>query len=194
MSERWRKASRCLRPRCLRPAKSQRVRGAVPGAPGRRGRSALLGLAVAPGGHGPSRPQAAHPVQVHRQGRCRVKAAELRELPDEELLARLESNKEELFNLRFQSVTGQLDNPMRIKQVRHDIARILGVLRSRQTEEELMAAVAAADRQSLEERREAIASGERKGRALGEIAEEQVIEQEAEAGAEGLPEGEEEEE
>jgi len=123
-----------------------------------------------------------------------MKTAELRELPDEELLAHLETNKEELFNLRFQSVTGQLDNPMRIKQVRHDIARILGVLRSRQTEEELMAAVAAADRQSLEERREAIASGELKGRALGEIAEEQVIEQEAVAGAEGLPEGEEEEE
>ena len=120
-----------------------------------------------------------------------MKAAELRELPDEELLARLESNKEELFNLRFQSVTGQLDNPMRIKQVRHDIARILGVLRGRQTEEELMAAVAAADRQSLEERRDAIASGELKGRALGEIADEQVIEQEAAAGAEGLP-GEEE--
>jgi large subunit ribosomal protein L29 len=117
-----------------------------------------------------------------------MKAAELRELPDEELLARLEANKEELFNLRFQSVTGQLDNPMRIKQVRHDIARILGVLRGRQTEEELMAAVAAADRQSLEERREAIASGELKGRALGEIAEEQVIEQEAAAGAEGVPE------
>jgi large subunit ribosomal protein L29 len=120
-----------------------------------------------------------------------MKATELRELPDEELLARLEANKEELFNLRFQSVTGQLDNPMRIKQVRHDIARILGVLRGRQTEDELMAAVAAADRQSLEERRDAIASGELKGRALGEIADEQVIEQEAAAGAEGLP-GEEE--
>ncbi|TML02284.1 MAG: 50S ribosomal protein L29 [Actinobacteria bacterium] len=120
-----------------------------------------------------------------------MKATELRELPDEELLARLEANKEELFNLRFQSVTGQLDNPMRIKQVRHDIARILGVLRGRQTEEELMAAVAAADRQSLEERRDAIASGELKGRALGEIADEQVIEQEAAAGAEGLPEEEE---
>jgi len=120
-----------------------------------------------------------------------MKATELRELPDEELLARLEANKEELFNLRFQSVTGQLDNPMRIKQVRHDIARILGVLRGRQTEEELMAAVAAADRQSLEERRDAIASGELKGRALGEVADEQVIEQEAAAGAEGLP-GEEE--
>jgi len=120
-----------------------------------------------------------------------MKATELRELPDEELLARLEANKEELFNLRFQSVTGQLDNPMRIKQVRHDIARILGVLRGRQTEEELVAAVAAADRQSLEERRDAIASGELKGRALGEIADEQVIEQEAAAGAEGLPEEEE---
>jgi large subunit ribosomal protein L29 len=114
-----------------------------------------------------------------------MKPAELRELPDEDLLARLEANKEELFNLRFQMATGQLDNPMRIKEVRHDVARILTVLRSRQTEEELMAAVAAADRQSLEERREAIASGELKGRALGEVAEESIIEQEAAAGAEG---------
>src|SRR5207247_8873515 len=121
-----------------------------------------------------------------------MKAAELRDLPDEELLARLESHKEELFNLRFQSVTGQLDNPMRIKDVRHDIARILSVLRSRQTEEELMAAVAAADRQSLEERREAIASGELKGRSLGEGAEEQSIEQEAASGATEVP-GEEDE-
>jgi large subunit ribosomal protein L29 len=114
-----------------------------------------------------------------------MKSAELRELPDDDLLARLEANKEELFNLRFQMATGQLDNPMRIKQVRHDVARILTVLRSRQTEEELLAAVAAADRQSLEERREAIASGELKGRALGEVAEESMIEQEAAAGAEG---------
>jgi large subunit ribosomal protein L29 len=119
-----------------------------------------------------------------------MKPAELRELPDDDLLARLEANKEELFNLRFQMATGQLDNPMRIKQVRHDVARILTVLRSRQSEDELMAAVAAADRQSLEERREAIASGELKGRALGEIAEESMIEQEAAAEAEGA-EGEE---
>ncbi|MGH2578557.1 MAG: 50S ribosomal protein L29, partial [Actinomycetota bacterium] len=54
-----------------------------------------------------------------------MKATELRDLPDEELLARLELSKEELFNLRFQLATGQLDNPMRIKDVRHDIARIL---------------------------------------------------------------------
>jgi large subunit ribosomal protein L29 len=112
-----------------------------------------------------------------------VKATELRELPDEELLSRLELSKEELFNLRFQSATGQLDNPMRIKQVRHDIARILTILRGRQTEEDLREAVARADRASLEERREAIASGEMKGRSLGEMAEEASIEREAAAGA-----------
>jgi large subunit ribosomal protein L29 len=123
-----------------------------------------------------------------------MRSAELREMPDDELLARLEANKEELFNLRFQMATGQLDNPMRIKHVRHDIARILTVLRGRQSEEELLAAVAAADRQSLEDRREAIASGELKGRALGEVAEESMIEQEAAAGAEGAPAEEEGEE
>jgi large subunit ribosomal protein L29 len=116
-----------------------------------------------------------------------VKPAEFRELPDDELLARLESQKEELFNLRFQAATGQLDNPMRIKHVRHDIARILTVLRGRQSEEEMLQAIAAADRQSLEERREAIASGELKGRSLTEMAEEQTIEDEAAAGAEAGP-------
>jgi large subunit ribosomal protein L29 len=114
--------------------------------------------------------------------------AELHELPDEELLVRLEAQKEELFNLRFQAATGQLDNPMRVKHVRHDIARILTILRGRRTEEDLLEAVAAADRQSLEERREAIASGELKGRALGEISEEAIIEQEAAAGATAVPE------
>ena len=116
-----------------------------------------------------------------------MKSTELRELPDDELLARLELSKEELFNLRFQSATGQLDNPMRIKQVRHDIARILTVLRGRQTEDDLREAVARADRESLEERREAIASGELKGRSLGEMAEEAVIEREAAAGASAAP-------
>ncbi len=116
-----------------------------------------------------------------------MKATELRDLPDEELLARLELSKEELFNLRFQSATGQLDNPMRIKEVRHDIARILTLLRGRQTEEDLREAVARADRVSLEERREAIASGELKGRSLGDMAEEAVIEREAAAGATAVP-------
>jgi large subunit ribosomal protein L29 len=64
-------------------------------------------------------------------------AQELRELPDDELTARIESAKEELFNLRFQLATGQLDNPARIKEVRHDVARIATVLREREIELEL---------------------------------------------------------
>jgi len=121
-----------------------------------------------------------------------MKAVELRELPDDELLARLEGQKEELFNLRFQSATGQLDNPMRIKHVRHDVARILTVLRTRHLEEELEARVAAADRAALEERRDAIARGELKGRSIGEMAEETLIEEEAAAGASALLDNEEE--
>ena len=76
---------------------------------------------------------------------------------------------------------------MRVKEVRHDIARILTVLRERQTEEELEAQVAAADRDALEERRQAIARGDLKGRALTDIAEEARIEQEAAQGAEEAP-------
>ena len=59
---------------------------------------------------------------------------ELRDLGDEELFERLESDKEELFNLRFQLATGQLDNPMRIKDVRHEIARILTIVGERESE------------------------------------------------------------
>ena len=65
------------------------------------------------------------------------KAAELRELPDDELVSRMEAGKEELFNLRFQLATGQLDNPARMTQVRHDVARIATVLREREIELEL---------------------------------------------------------
>ena len=73
------------------------------------------------------------------------KAAELREQTDEQLLERAESAKEELFNLRFQLATGQLDNPSRIKKVRHEIARIATVMRERELEAELVAALDAAD-------------------------------------------------
>ena len=59
------------------------------------------------------------------------KTAELRELTDEQLLERAESAKEELFNLRFQLATGQLDNSSSIKKVRHEIARIATVMRER---------------------------------------------------------------
>ena len=66
-----------------------------------------------------------------------TRVAALRELTDEQLIERLESLTEELFNLRFQLATGQLDNPMRIKQVRHEIARILTILRERERELEV---------------------------------------------------------
>ena len=59
----------------------------------------------------------------------------LRDLPSEELEVKLAEVKEELFNLRFQSVTGQLDNPMRIKQVRREVARIMTIMRERELEE-----------------------------------------------------------
>ncbi|MDP9331451.1 MAG: 50S ribosomal protein L29 [Actinomycetota bacterium] len=73
------------------------------------------------------------------------KAAELRELPEEELLARIDSAKEELFNLRFQMATGQLDNSSRLQQVRHEVARIATVLREREIEAELDAIAAGAE-------------------------------------------------
>ena len=62
------------------------------------------------------------------------KAAELRELADDELVSRVKEAREELFNLRFQHVTGQLDNDARLGQVRKDVARMLTVLREREIE------------------------------------------------------------
>ncbi|MEA2521952.1 MAG: large subunit ribosomal protein [Actinomycetota bacterium] len=74
------------------------------------------------------------------------KAAELRDLPTDELLALIDSSKEELFNLRFQLATGQLDNPARLKQVRHEVARVATVLREREIESELDAIAAEEDK------------------------------------------------
>jgi large subunit ribosomal protein L29 len=64
-------------------------------------------------------------------------AQELRELPDDELRQKLADGKEELFNLRFQVVTGQLDNPRRLREVRRDIARVLTVMKEREIAAEL---------------------------------------------------------
>jgi large subunit ribosomal protein L29 len=61
-----------------------------------------------------------------------IPAAELRELNDEELVLRLRESKAELFNLRFQMATGQMDNNRRLRTVRHDIARIYTVMRERE--------------------------------------------------------------
>jgi large subunit ribosomal protein L29 len=59
-------------------------------------------------------------------------AAELRDMADEELLTRLAESKQELFNLRFQNVTGQLDNYARLGQVKKEVARINTILRDRE--------------------------------------------------------------
>ncbi len=59
-------------------------------------------------------------------------AAEIRDLNDDELVSRLREAKEELFNLRFQVATGQLDNNRRLQTVRRDIARIYTVMRERE--------------------------------------------------------------
>lgn len=61
-----------------------------------------------------------------------MKANGIRELTNEELLQKLSDLKTELFNLRFQLATGQLDNPMRIRDVRKTIARIKTILRERE--------------------------------------------------------------
>ena len=58
-----------------------------------------------------------------------MKASEIRQMTDAELETKLQSLKEELFNLRFQLTINQLDNPMRIKAVKKDIARVQTVIR-----------------------------------------------------------------
>lgn len=58
-----------------------------------------------------------------------MKAKEVKEMTADELKLKLTSLKEELFNIRFQLATGQLDNPMRVKDVRKNIARVKTVMR-----------------------------------------------------------------
>jgi large subunit ribosomal protein L29 len=76
--------------------------------------------------------------------------AELREMDDNELLTNLAEAKQELFNLRFQNATGQLDNYARLGQVKKEVARINTILREREIE--------AAEAQEAQER-EAAANG-----------------------------------
>ena len=59
-------------------------------------------------------------------------SGEMRELHEDELETRLREAKQELFNLRFQMATGQLDNNRQLRTVRHDIARIYTILRERE--------------------------------------------------------------
>ena len=60
-----------------------------------------------------------------------MRAKEIRQMSDTEMDKKFKELKSELFNLRFQLATGQLDNPMRIKGVKKDIARILTITKER---------------------------------------------------------------
>ncbi len=59
-------------------------------------------------------------------------ADDLRSQPDEELVTKLKESKEELFNLRFQAATGQLETHGRLREVKREIARIYTVMRERE--------------------------------------------------------------
>ncbi len=67
-----------------------------------------------------------------RRDGSRYQATEFRELSEEELIAKLKEAKAELFNLRVQGATGQLDNNRRLPVVRREIARIYTILRERE--------------------------------------------------------------
>ena len=66
-----------------------------------------------------------------------MKVKEIRELTTEQIVAKIKENKEELFNLRFQQATGNLEKPSRIRDLRHDVARLKTVLRERELKEEV---------------------------------------------------------
>ena len=64
-----------------------------------------------------------------------MKVKEIRELTTEQIVAKIKENKEELFNLRFQQATGNLEKPSRIRELRHEVARLNTVLRERELNE-----------------------------------------------------------
>ena len=101
--------------------------------------SAYPNETMATRGAAPRDPQAADEVPdrhgarwVRSDGHRASQAAELRELDDDELVTKLREAKEELFNLRFQAATGQLESHGRLRAVRKDIARIYTVMRERE--------------------------------------------------------------
>ena len=65
-----------------------------------------------------------------------MKVNEIRNLTTDEIIAKIKESKEELFNLRFQQATGNLDKPSKIKDLRHTVARLKTVLREREIEEQ----------------------------------------------------------
>ena len=111
-------------------------------------------------------------------------AADLSMLTGEELGARLGDSRRELFNLRFQLATGQLDNPARIGQVKRDVARMLTVLRTR----EILEAEGAYIAPTEAEHEAARAKLEAEDAAQAEKAEARRAAAEAEAAGDELPE------
>jgi large subunit ribosomal protein L29 len=104
-------------------------------------------------------------------------ASDLAQLDGDELATRLGDARRELFNLRFQLATGQLDNPARVGQVRHDVARILTVLRGR----EILEAEGAYVAPTTEEHEVALAKLAAEDAAVAERAAARAAEAEAEA-------------
>lgn len=64
-----------------------------------------------------------------------MKMADIRKLTTEELNKKLDENKKELFNLKFSAATGTLEKPHRIKELRHEVAKIKTVIRERELSE-----------------------------------------------------------
>ena len=64
-----------------------------------------------------------------------MKVKEIRKLTTEEIVAKIKECKEELFNLKFQQATGNLEKPSRIRDLRHTVARLKTVLRELELEE-----------------------------------------------------------
>lgn len=60
-----------------------------------------------------------------------IKMTEIRKLTTEELIKKEEENRKELFNLKFSAATGNLEKPHRIKELRHEVARIKTVIKER---------------------------------------------------------------
>ena len=106
-------------------------------------------------------------------------ATDLAQLDGDELATRLGDARRELFNLRFQLATGQLDNPARVGQVRHDDARILTVLRAR----EILEAEGAYVAPTAAEHAEAVAKLAAEDQAIAEKAEARAAAAKAEDGA-----------
>ena len=97
-----------------------------------------------------------------------TRPSELRDIDDDELVTRLTEARQELFNLRFQHVTGQLDNYARLGHVRKDIARMNTLLREREIQAaDAEEAAAEADREAAASARRARVDASRRGVVAG---------------------------